>query len=489
MVKRRAVMSACPSEARLVAYATGETPAADRAGIEAHMAECAECRAIVSMLAKDPAVTTDPLAATALAPTPSPTLTFAPGEIFEEKYRVERLLGAGGMGFVVEATHLGLDRKVAIKFMRRETREVPEAAVRFLREARACANLTSHHVVRVFDNGISRTGEPYLVMELLRGEDLAHVLKREKRIAPAQAAAWVLEACDAVAEAHRAGIVHRDLKPANLFLAENAASERQIKVLDFGVSKLLGESAVSALTSRSAFVGSPRYMSPEQTQSNAHIDSRTDIWALGIVLYELTSGTTPFEATNPVGLAAAILTQDVPPLRARCPDVPAAFEKIVMRCLAKKPDDRYASIESLVEALRSMSSIAPRSALSSRAAMAIGALALVAGALVVSLGAWQWHRASAARGSIAATTTATAVPTETTAALSMSSFASSPSALASPSPSQAPTSSASSTASSRHAMPHVAPAARSARAAPSSASSASTSTSIPPDLPGMSDRK
>lgn len=382
----------CPPEATLVAYAEGTAPVASRAAIESHMASCSDCRVIVSMLAKsETAAGVDALASTALATTvvtddpESPKRLFTPGEIFEGKYRVERLIGAGGMGMVVEATHFGLDRRVAIKFMRHETRDVPEAAMRFFREARAVASLSSDHVVRVFDNGIAHDGEPYLVMELLRGEDLAAILVREKRVAPALAARWILEACDAIGEAHVLGVVHRDLKPANLFLAETKPGERKIKVLDFGISKLIGEGAVGGHTSRSVLLGSPRYMSPEQTQSSARTDARTDIWALGVVLYELVTGHAPFDAENAVGLAAAILSQPTPAMKKLRPDVPTAFERVVTRCLAKHPGERFQTVRELAAALRPLGAPAKRS---SAAPLWIGgAVAVLAGA-AVAIGAW-----------------------------------------------------------------------------------------------------
>ncbi|MEO8797235.1 MAG: protein kinase [Polyangiaceae bacterium] len=382
---------ACPPEATLVAYAEGKAPTELRAAIESHMASCSDCRVIVSMLAKSETTAgVDPLASTALAATimtdnaTPPKRVFTPGEIFEGKYRVERLIGVGGMGMVVEATHFGLDRRVAIKFMRHETRDVPEATTRFFREARAVASLSSDHVVRVFDNGIAHDGEPYLVMELLRGEDLAQILEREKRVSPALAARWILEACDAIGEAHVMGVVHRDLKPANLFLAETKPGERKVKVLDFGISKLIGEGAVGGHTSRSVLLGSPRYMSPEQTQSSARTDARTDIWALGVVLYELVTGHPPFDGENAIGLAAAILSQPTPGLKKARPDVPTAFERVVIRCLEKHPNERFQTVRELADVLRPLAAAPKRSA---APVWVGGAIAVIAGA-VVALAAW-----------------------------------------------------------------------------------------------------
>jgi serine/threonine-protein kinase len=481
--------SACPSETILVAYAEGRSDQGTRTLVEAHMTACSDCRTIVSMLVKDDGrSTTDPFARTlavdALPESNAPPSSkdFSPGEMFEEKYRVERMIGAGGMGVVAEATHLGLGRRVAIKFMRAESRSNPEGAVRFLREARACANLSSEHVVRVFDNGMSKHGDPYLVMELLRGEDLAELLKREKAVDPGRAVRWVIEACDAIGEAHHLGIVHRDLKPANLFLAEGKGGEKKIKVLDFGISKLIGEGSFGGLTSQSAMLGSPRYMSPEQTKSSARADARTDIWALGVVLFELMTGTTPFDAENMVGLAAAIMTQPAPRLRERRPDAPVALEKIVARCLEKNPEDRFDSIGALTSALSSYASRAtlPPPSKKSFLVPAVAGLIAAGAFIAVALHFRPTHPASAQQLSVATQPpdlpVTTAAPIMTTA----------------PAVSTTPTTAASTTPSAipKSAAPksHAAAANLGTPIAPKT-SRFSASAAPPEDLPGMSDRK
>jgi serine/threonine-protein kinase len=482
---------ACPSETILVAYAEGRSDGETRTLVEAHMTACSDCRTIVSMLVKDDGrSTTDPFARTlavdALPESNAPPSSedFSPGEMFEEKYRVERMIGAGGMGVVAEATHLGLGRRVAIKFMRAESRSNPEGAVRFLREARACANLSSEHVVRVFDNGMSKRGDPYLVMELLRGEDLAELLKRENKVDPARAARWVVEACDAIGEAHHLGIVHRDLKPANLFLAEGKAGEKKIKVLDFGISKLIGEGSFGGLTSQSALLGSPRYMSPEQTRSSARADARTDIWALGVVLFELMTGTTPFDAENAVGLAAAIMTQPAPRLRERRPDAPPALEKIVARCLEKNPEARFESIEALAAVLSAFASRAtlPPPSKKSLLVPAVAGLVAAGAFIAVALHFRPTHPTESPQQlSVMATPppdlpAATAAPVVTSAAT----VAAMPIASASAAPSPAAKSSA--------PKFHGAPPNLGSQIQPKK-SRFSAPSAPPEDLPGMSDRK
>jgi eukaryotic-like serine/threonine-protein kinase len=485
----RMTTSACPSETILVAYAEGRSANEERTLVEAHMTACADCRTIVSMLVKDDGrSTTDPFARTlavdALSEPPPSSKDFSPGEMFEEKYRVERMIGAGGMGVVAEATHLGLGRRVAIKFMRAESRSNPEGAVRFLREARACANLSSDHVVRVFDNGMSKHGDPYLVMELLRGEDLAELLKREKMVDPGRAVRWVVEACDAIGEAHQLGIVHRDLKPANLFLSEGKGGDKKIKVLDFGISKLIGEGSFGGLTSQSAMLGSPRYMSPEQTRSSARADARTDIWALGVVLFELMTGTTPFDAENAVGLAAAIMTQAAPRLRERRPDASPALEKIVMRCLEKNPEDRFDSISSLTTALSSYASRATLPPPKQRSFLApVVAGIVAAGAFVAVAIHFQAPRRVDATA-LPAAAQSPEIPITTTTPTSIAAPTVSATATASAIASAAPSAST----NKSHAAPLKLGSQIPSKSSHSSASAIAT-TKPSEDMPGMSDRK
>ena len=282
-----------------------------------------------------------------------------PGQILAGKFEVERVLGAGGMGIVVAARHTQLGQRVALKFLLPVACEVPGAVARFLREGKAAARITSEHVARVMDTGVLDGGAPYLVMEYLEGSDLGEVVQNRGRIPADDAIEYVLQACEAIVEAHELGIVHRDLKPANLFLSKRADGSPLVKVLDFGISKVEGSGSRSQLTSASVLMGSPRYMSPEQMMSAKDVDARTDVWALGVILFELTTGKSVWSADTMQGLCALIASSPAPLLRTLAPDAPELLEDVVARCLAKSRDDRIASVADLALALEP---IAPESA-------------------------------------------------------------------------------------------------------------------------------
>ncbi|MDB4942469.1 MAG: serine/threonine protein kinase, partial [Labilithrix sp.] len=271
------------------------------------------------------------------------------GDVVDGKYVLERLLGQGGMGAVYAARHRKLGHAVAIKVMLADAAN-HEAASRFVNEGRAAANIQNEHVVRVSDVD-EENGYAYMVLELLEGEDLAQLLERERRLPPAVAVAYVMQALDGVRQAHAQGIVHRDLKPSNLFLAKRHDGTSVIKVLDFGISKAgtsnpLGV-APGALTSTKAMLGSPLYMSPEQLRSSKSVDARADIWATGVILYELCTGKLPFMGENLGELFAQILEVEAPPLRALVPEAPAALEAIVAKCLQRRPEHRFQSVAEL----------------------------------------------------------------------------------------------------------------------------------------------
>jgi predicted Ser/Thr protein kinase len=272
------------------------------------------------------------------------------GKTIAGKYVVETLLGQGGMGAVFTARQQQLNRHVAIKFLLPIANDSAGGQARFEREAQAAAALQSEHVPRVYDFGHLETGEPYIVMELLKGEDLAKLLERRGRLSASEVVGIILQACDAIAEAHALGIVHRDLKPANLFLAERPGRTNLLKVLDFGISKAQVGSGVS-LTLSASLVGSPLYMSPEQVREARTVDGRADVWALGVTAYQLLTGTTPFAAPAIGEICAKILMENPVPPRSRWSEVPVQLDAVVMRCLRKEPSERYSSVRDLVQAL------------------------------------------------------------------------------------------------------------------------------------------
>jgi serine/threonine-protein kinase len=279
-----------------------------------------------------------------------------PGEIIAGKYYVEGVIGSGGMGVVVAARHVDLDRKVAIKFLLPTMTSEHEAVARFAREARAVAKLQSEHVARVLDVGTLDDGGPYMVMEFLEGEDLGARLRRSGPSPIDLAVDFVLQACVAIAEAHGQRIIHRDLKPSNLFCTRRSDGRPIIKVLDFGISKIVdsnrpGDVPSSSVTRTSAAMGSPPYMSPEQFQSAKDVDARTDIWSLGIILFELLTGKLPFRGEGFGELAVKIALAAPESLRAHRPDAPGALEAIVGKCLAKDRSRRYGNVADLALAL------------------------------------------------------------------------------------------------------------------------------------------
>ena len=275
------------------------------------------------------------------------------GDVLAGKYRIERLLGSGGMGMVVEATHLVLEERVALKFLLPRVLDSPEATARFLREARVAARLNSPHLARVRDVGELDGGVPYIVMDLLVGESLDGLLEREQRLAPARACDVLLQACEALATAHAAGVVHRDLKPGNLFLTRAEDGGLLVKVLDFGISKITVPEAdpSSSLTQTQVSMGSPLYMAPEQMRSARSVDHRADLWALGVVLYHCLTGKNPFDADSLPMICAQVLEAEYTPLRERAPELPAALGEIVDRCLRREPEERYPDVVALADAL------------------------------------------------------------------------------------------------------------------------------------------
>lgn len=280
----------------------------------------------------------------------------AVGEVVNGKYRVDGMAGTGGMGVVVSARHVELGHQVAIKFLSSDDETTSAAVERFLREGQVVASLQSDHVVRIYDVGRLESGTPFMVMELLRGQDLSAKVSNSGGVSVEQAVDWILQAIHAIAEAHERGIVHRDLKPSNLFLTQRSDGTDCVKVLDFGISKRIAVQDPSQhggqLTATRQVVGSPAYMSPEQVRNARDIDHRVDIWALGMTLYELLAGRTAFDADTFPAVCASIVADAPPPLRTFAPGVPPGLERIVMRCLEKDPAKRFSSVTALANELR-----------------------------------------------------------------------------------------------------------------------------------------
>jgi serine/threonine-protein kinase len=320
------------------------------------------------------------------------------GDVLAGRYRIGRRLGEGSMGEVVAAEHLLLKEPVAIKFMTAERCQDEHAIARFLQEARAVRRIQNDHVVRVLDVAVQDDGVPYLVMEYLEGKDLAAMLASSKRVSIRDATTWILEACEGVGEAHRMGIVHRDLKPANLFLREGPNGKPTIKVLDFGISKTTrvapatldaGNTEPSArLTGARAILGSPSYMAPEQMDAPQDVDARSDIWSLGVTLFELVTGELPFSGQTILQIYTSIRSGDPDRWRRQLATVPGPLATVIEKCLAVDRNDRFASTAELAAALAPLvtseaSAPAPAGPLRPRRTRALGAAALTA--LVLTL--------------------------------------------------------------------------------------------------------
>jgi serine/threonine-protein kinase len=275
------------------------------------------------------------------------------GDIVGGKYRVERVVGAGGMGVVVAAVHLELGQRVALKFILPDAMAGRDAVERFFREARAIARLNSEHITRVFD--VSRTDEenPYMVLELLEGEDLAHLHRSKGPLSVGDAVEYLLQACAGLVDAHAAGIIHRDLKPQNLFVTRRPNGAPLVKLLDFGIAKAVGAAAVGqvTLTDSKAVIGSPLYMPPEQMRSARIADVRSDIWSMGVMLYEILGGKLPFDGETVTEICVRVVNESPTPLLTLRPSLDPKLAEIVMRCLEKNPDRRWPNVAQLGAAL------------------------------------------------------------------------------------------------------------------------------------------
>ena len=274
-----------------------------------------------------------------------------PNMVIAGRFRLNKLLGRGGMGSVWHATHLGLDIPCAVKFIEGEQAQSPDAQQRFEREAKAAAQLRSPHVVQILDHGIS-DGMPYIAMELLDGEDLSRRMQRAKRMDPKELVPIITQVCRALARAHALGIVHRDLKPDNVFLVRD--DDREIaKVLDFGIAKnstkLEGTS-----TKTGAMLGTPFYMSPEQAQGTKAVDIRADLWSLAVIVFQAICGKLPFESEALGDLLVRIIVAPIPVPSQVCPEVPPAFDKWWLKAAARDPGQRFQSAKEFAEALHAV---------------------------------------------------------------------------------------------------------------------------------------
>jgi serine/threonine-protein kinase len=275
-----------------------------------------------------------------------------PGTVVGGKLRIVRLLGSGGMGAVYEVEHELTKHRRALKLLHARYKVYPELIQRFLREASAAGRIGNPHIAETFDAGELETGDPYLVMELLKGETLADHLRRKQKLSVTEASELVRQACTGVQAAHDAGIVHRDLKPENLFIVERD-HRPFVKILDFGISKFDPQltGGEMSTTREGASLGTPLYMPPEQVRGDKRIDARADVYALGVILYECVTGRRPYEAETLAHLAVLIHEGRAAPVLELRPDVSPAFAQLVHRAMANKPEQRFATAREFGEAL------------------------------------------------------------------------------------------------------------------------------------------
>jgi serine/threonine-protein kinase len=267
------------------------------------------------------------------------------GSTIAGKYHIDRLIGRGGMGAVFQATNAAIGKRVALKFLNVQAARDAEAALRFQREAQAASLVESAHIVQIFDAGQSERGLPFLVMELLLGEDLRARLRRETRIEPESAVRITIQVLRALKRAHDAGIVHRDLKPDNVFLCRRDDDSAFVKIVDFGISKVQRRADLDTLTHEGAVLGTAFYMSPEQAQSFPDIDGRTDLYSVGAMLYEMLTGEPPFSRPTYEAVLIAICTRDAADVRTKAPEIPEKLARVVARALSRNRDERYASAD------------------------------------------------------------------------------------------------------------------------------------------------
>jgi serine/threonine protein kinase len=345
----------CLTDDTVADFVTGALRSEQLTRVDEHLADCVACQELVGAAAAafqgEPSdVPSSPWAALASMP--------APGELIAGKYRIVRVLGQGGMGVVLAADDLELGQRVALKVL---CSSEATAAPRFLREARVCARLVDEHIVRVSDLGLLSSGVPFLVMEHLEGETLQQRVARGP-LPIAEAIEYVRQACSGLIVAHAAGVMHRDLKPSNLFLVPVSSGKARLKILDFGLSKAVGVvKPDTTLTLPRTLLGSPLYMSPEQVLGS-RMDARTDVWSLGVILYELVTQRKPFNGRTLPELLLAIATRTPPGASSFVADMPEGLDALLVACLEKDVAARTASAKHLLAALESVQSALPASA-------------------------------------------------------------------------------------------------------------------------------
>jgi eukaryotic-like serine/threonine-protein kinase len=268
-----------------------------------------------------------------------------------QKYEIRALIGQGGMGRVYEAWNPSIDKLVAIKVLAEPAQRHPQAAARFQREARAAGAIDSPFIVEIFDAGQTEEGWPFIVMELLRGETLAAHLASKTKLAAVETVRIASQVLRGLSRLHDASIVHRDLKPENIFLVDADPDPSLAKILDFGVSKLAASDAQSSLTREGNVLGTPAYMSPEQAQGDVDIDARSDLWAVGAVMYQCLTGRQPFQGSTYEQVIVRICSSEPIALQTLAPDCPDGVARAIERCLTKDPSERFSSAAELLQAL------------------------------------------------------------------------------------------------------------------------------------------
>jgi eukaryotic-like serine/threonine-protein kinase len=322
------------------------------------------------------------------------------GTVLGDTYRITRLIGMGGMGAIYEAAHLGVGKRVAVKMMSKELAAHPEALARFRREVKVTTELAHAHIVDVFDFGASPTGEPYLVMEFLEGEDLEARLEREGRVPLPTAVEIIKQVASALAVAHAEGVIHRDLKPGNVFLLRTEADRVFAKVVDFGISKVL-KATTTKLTMARAVVGTPEFMAPEQASGRVdHVDHRSDQWSLAVLAWHMLSGRLPFWRAEVHAILNQVIAEDPTPLAPELArTIPRDVDKVLRRALSKRREDRFPTITAFARAFEAaasgVSAAAPeprrgRSAAAPRKPRRSGPWLLLLGAGAVALGGAGW---------------------------------------------------------------------------------------------------